>query len=121
VGEFLYAAVAGIDFEGPGFARIVIRPVPGGGLTHAKASYASIRGKISSSWKIENGRFRLEVTIPPNGTALVHVPAADAAAVTEGGGPAAKAPGVKFLRAEAGAAIYEVGSGSYLFGSTLPK
>ncbi len=120
VGQFLYSAVAGIDFEGPGFQRIVIRPIPGGGLTHAKASYASIRGKIASSWKVEKGQFRLEVTIPPNGAARVHVPAADAKDVSEGDGPASIAPGVKFLRTEAGAAVFEVGSGTYVFGSKLP-
>ncbi len=55
VGEFLYTAVAGIDFEGPGFERILVRPIPGGGLTHARASYDSIRGKIASAWKLEGG------------------------------------------------------------------
>ena len=36
-------------------------------------------------------------------------------AVTESGRPAAKAPGVKFLRMEAGAAVFEVESGKYEF------
>lgn len=35
------------------------------------------------------------------------------------GGPAAKAPGVQFLRMENNAAVYEVGSGTYRFESTL--
>jgi alpha-L-rhamnosidase len=39
----------------------------------------------------------------------------DSAKVTEGGKPAAKATGVKFLRQGDGAAIYEVGSGKYSF------
>ena len=34
--------------------------------------------------------------------------------------PAGEAPGVKYLRTEAGAAVYEVGSGSYRFLSSLP-
>ena len=50
--------------------------------------------------------------------ALVYVPAADAAKVTESGKPAAKSPGVKFLRMEAGAAVYEIGAGQYSFVST---
>ncbi|WP_329280015.1 hypothetical protein [Streptomyces sp. NBC_01451] len=37
-------------------------------------------------------------------------------AVTEGGGPVGKAKGVRFLRMENGAAVFEVGSGSYRFG-----
>ncbi len=35
--------------------------------------------------------------------------------MTEGGRPAAGAPGVKFLRMEPGAAVFEVGSGTYSF------
>jgi arylsulfatase A-like enzyme len=50
------------------------------------------------------------VTVPANTTAEVRVPAREAAAVTEGGRPAATAPGVKFVRMDAGAAVFEVGS-----------
>ncbi|MDR2676140.1 MAG: family 78 glycoside hydrolase catalytic domain, partial [Opitutaceae bacterium] len=39
VGEALYRHVAGIDTAAPGFREIVIRPRPGGGLTHARAAY----------------------------------------------------------------------------------
>ena len=65
----------------------------------------------------------MDVTIPVNTTATVYVPAKGAAGVTESGPstslragkPAAKAEGVKFLRMENGAAVYEVGSGCYRF------
>ncbi|MDP2982998.1 MAG: family 78 glycoside hydrolase catalytic domain [Candidatus Latescibacter sp.] len=52
VGEWLYSSVAGIDLdpEKPGFKHIIIRPVPGGGLTYARARYQSIHGLIQSSW-----------------------------------------------------------------------
>ena len=46
---------------------------------------------------------------------MVYVPAADAATVTESGKPASQAEGVRFLRMEKDAAVYEVGSGDYLF------
>ncbi len=58
---------------------------------------------------------RLDVAIPANTTALVFMPAKDAAAVTESGKPASQAEGVRFLRMENGAAIYGVESGSYSF------
>jgi alpha-L-rhamnosidase len=61
----------------------------------------------------------MEVTIPANTTATVYVPVAskNADGVTESGKPALKADGVKFLRMENGAAVYEVGAGFYRFGS----
>ena len=63
----------------------------------------------------------MEVTIPPNTTATVHIPAKDAASVTESGKPADKAEGVKFLRMENNAAVYAVGSGVYRFQSKMPE
>jgi alpha-L-rhamnosidase len=119
VGEWLYRYVAGIDAETPGYGRIVIRPRPGGGLTHARGEYDSIHGKIVSAWNVEEDRFRLRVTIPPNTTATVHVPDANGAGVTEGGEPAEKAEGVESVRTGGGEAVFEVGSGEYEFvGST---
>ena len=55
------------------------------------------------------------MTIPANTTATVYVPAERAEAVTEGGAPAESAEGVRFLRMEAGSAVFAVGSGSYRF------
>jgi len=55
------------------------------------------------------------VTIPPNTTANVYVPARELAEVREGGRPAQTAAGVKFVRMQEGSAIFEVGSGHYEF------
>jgi alpha-L-rhamnosidase len=113
VGEWLYRYVAGIDLGEPGYGRIVIRPRPGGNLTHASGAYDSVRGRISSSWKIEDNQFVLETLIPPNITATVHVPSTDD--VSEGGRPVDEADGVEFLRAEEGETVLAVGSGRYEF------
>jgi alpha-L-rhamnosidase len=113
VGEWLYRYVAGIDLGSPGYGRILIRPRPGGGLTHARGEYHSVRGRISSSWKIEDGLFSLEVLIPPNTTATVHVPSKDD--VSEGGRPLGEAGDVELLRAEEGETVLSVGSGRYEF------
>jgi alpha-L-rhamnosidase len=112
VGEWLYRYVAGIDLASPGYGRILIRPRPGGGLRHARGDYDSVRGRISSSWKIEDDRFTLEVLVPPNTTATVHVPCAD---VSEGGGPVDEADGVELLRADEEETVLSVGSGRYEF------
>jgi alpha-L-rhamnosidase len=121
VGEYLYGAVGGIQAETPGYKTCVVKPVIGDGLTWAKTSFDSIHGRIVSNWKCEGEKLTVEVTIPPNTTATIFVPAKDAANVTESGKPAAEAEGVKFLRMENGAAIYAVGSGTYQFQSALAK
>jgi alpha-L-rhamnosidase len=120
-GEWMFSAIAGIDTDGPGFRRIVIRPRPGGGLAHTKASYRSINGPIAVHWRLADGRLLLDVSIPANTTATVHVPTPDPDAVREGDLPAYRAEGVKLLRREAAAAVYLVGSGEYHFSApTMP-
>jgi alpha-L-rhamnosidase len=119
VGEWLYRYVAGIDLGTPGYGRIVIRPCPGGNLTHARGVYDSVRGRISSSWKIEDGRFVLEAFIPPNTTATIYVPSTDD--ISEGGRPVHEADGVEFLRAGEGETVLSVGSGRYEFEGRLAR
>jgi hypothetical protein len=117
--EWFYHDVAGIgcDPAGPGFKKIIIHPQPVGDLKWAKAGYQSIRGEIVSDWKNDAGKFTLGVTIPPNTTATVYVPAKWAEAVTESGRPASQSDGVKFLRLDEGCAVFAVESGKYQFES----
>jgi alpha-L-rhamnosidase len=112
---WMYEDLAGIrsDPDKPGFRHAIIHPIPAGDLTFVKASHKSMYGTIATSWTRDAAHFTLEVTIPPNTSALVTLPAKDPAAVTESGRP------VKPLRTEPGAATYEVQSGSYTFRSTL--
>ena len=117
IGEWLYATVAGLNIDPaqPGYKHVVIKPQPGGELTSAKARLATPYGELSSRWEIKEGALSLEVVVPSNTTATVYVPAAKGAAVTEGGQPAAEAPGIKADGWENGAAVYSVGSGHYRF------
>ena len=114
---WMYEYLAGIrsDPQAPGFRHAIIRPYPAGDLTFVKASHKTPYGTILSSWKRAGGVFTLDVAIPANTTATVWVPAKDAGAVTESGSPVSAAKGVKFLRSEAGAAVFEIESGAYSF------
>lgn len=121
INEWFYHDLAGIqcDPAAVGFKKIIIKPQPVGDLTWVKAHYDSLYGRIVSNWTRDGGMLTMDVTIPVNTTATVYVPAKDAVGVTESGKPAAQANGVKFLRMENNAAVYEVGSGTYRFQSTL--
>ncbi len=117
VEEWFYKYLAGIrpDPASSGFERVVIQPHVVGDLTWVKARYRSIRGPIEVHWRRGGGTLTLEVAIPANVTATVHVPTTSPDAVTEGGVQAGKSDAVKFLRAEGGAAVYRIGSGRYCF------
>jgi alpha-L-rhamnosidase len=119
---WFYEGLAGIRPEAtaPGFKKIVIKPQVVGDLTWVSAHYDSPYGRIVSNWSREGSRLTMEVTIPVNTTATVHIPTKNAAGLTESGQPADKVEGVKFLHTQDNAAVYAVGSGTYLFQSTLP-
>jgi len=125
--EWAYRVLAGIDTEGAGYKRIVIKPSPPSRnakvsegappMNWVRAEYNSARGKIISAWKMENEKFQLTVTIPPNTTAKIFVPATAAENVLENGQPIQSAQEVKFVRMDGSAALLEVGSGTYNFES----
>ncbi|HEU5101996.1 MAG TPA: glycoside hydrolase family 78 protein [Roseiflexaceae bacterium] len=117
IGAWMYASIGGIDVdpEHPGYKHIVMRPRPGGELTSASAELRSVHGPIRSSWTLKGGRFDWRISIPANTSATVYVPAAAGAEVREGGASADGAAGVRLLRREADAAVYEVDAGEYQF------
>ena len=79
VGDWLYRKVAGIDIDPatPGFKSIIIKPHPGNEMNNVSAAHNSPYGKVSSDWKILDGKFMLTVNIPVNSTATVYVPSTD--------------------------------------------
>ena len=117
VSAWFYKALAGINVDpaAPGFAHVVIRPVPVKGLQWARGEHRSMRGLIASSWRKENGKFTLDVTIPANTTATVFVPSSNPKTVKVDGKQARRVAGVTAVRVEEGMAVVEVGSGGYEF------
>jgi len=117
INEWFFHDLAGIatDPAAPGFKQIVIRPAIVGDLTWVKGKYDSVRGPILTEWKRDGSKFTLNLTIPPNTTATVYLPAHSTAEVREGGQPAATAPGVTFLRREGDSTVFQIVSGTYRF------
>ena len=108
--EWFYHDISGIgsDPNGPGYKKIIIKPVIVGDLTWARGSYYSVHGKISSEWKRADNVLTMLVTIPPNTTATVYVP-----------GAVVQADGAKQLRDENGVTVYAIESGSYRFSTNM--
>jgi hypothetical protein len=118
-----YENLAGIkaDPETPGFKHILMKPSVLGDLTSVDASYNSIYGMIKSEWKLGEGKFTWNVTIPANTTATVYVPTLENEDVSEGNTLAKNSDGVKFVKWEDNLAIFEIQSGSYSFSSNGVK
>lgn len=112
-----YEHLAGIksDPEQPGFKRVVMNPIFPQGLDHVNASYESVYGLIESHWRKENGRLAWQVTIPPNATARICLPATAENHVSESGNSLSESAGVRVLEQGENTVWVEIGSGSYDF------
>jgi alpha-L-rhamnosidase len=117
VGEWMVKTIVGLrpQPDAVGWNRFVVAPEPGGGLTSADASYRALPGMISVAWRIREGRFELDVTVPPNASATVRLPCAVAEGVREGNRAIGAAPGVRMVGVQDGRLTVEVTSGSYRF------
>ncbi|MES2894039.1 MAG: family 78 glycoside hydrolase catalytic domain [Bacteroidota bacterium] len=116
-----YENLAGIqaDEKAVAFKKIIMKPEVVDGLYFVKVSHESPYGKITSAWKTDQQRsaFDWKITVPANTTAVIHIPAAAQPQITENGKPVSQNSALRFIRMEAGAALYEIGSGSYSFHS----
>ena len=65
-------------------------------------------GRIVVNWRRDGDRFQLDVVIPANTTATIYVPSRESRSVTP-------PEGVRFLKREGAASVYEAGSGTYHF------
>jgi alpha-L-rhamnosidase len=116
IGDWMYRVMTGLDTyeDGPGYKHIKIQPHIGGDFTNASASLQTYYGTISSSWKLENGKLKMDIEIPANTTATIFIPAKNASSITESG-KAISTTGLKVKNASNGYISFESGSGSYHF------
>jgi len=121
IGDWMYSNIAGIDMdeEGPGFHKIIIAPQPGGSLTNEHAELETQYGTIRSAWNIAPGNiFTMDITVPPNTSARVTLPAASGL-ITESGTNIYTVPNITNIdKMRANEIQLTVGSGTYHFSYT---
>jgi len=120
---WFFYGVAGIlpSEQGVGFKHIVFKPQLLPGPRWARASYRSMHGLITSHWRGEGEWLLWDITVPPNTTATVYLPAADAAAVTESGQPLESVPEIQVVGRSGDYVVLEVASGKYRLEAQLPE
>ncbi|HLJ57178.1 MAG TPA: alpha-L-rhamnosidase C-terminal domain-containing protein, partial [Chthonomonadaceae bacterium] len=119
IGAWFLEGVAGIA-PAPGRAgmqRFVIRPMLDAEpkLDHAAVCYDSLYGRIGCAWTRKDRHVVLTVTVPPNSAAELELPPSLRARLTEGGGVADKARGVKPAPGTAERLTLLLASGTYRF------
>src|SRR5438552_95885 len=122
VGDWMYRVVAGLndDPAEPGYKHIVVRPQPGGGLTHALATLLTPYGEATAGWKLEGDTLRVTALVPPNTHGTVYLPGARLEQVREGRTALGSTAGIVRVTQSGEMVLVEVGSGSYEFAYLAP-
>jgi len=74
VADWMHRTVAGLAPLEPGYARSLVAPQPGGGLTWARGSLETPHGTLAVHWRLEEGDLAVDVTVPAGTTALLRLP-----------------------------------------------
>jgi alpha-L-rhamnosidase len=117
IDAFFYKTLAGINFneDYPGCKQLIIKPYFPANLNFVKASIETINGKVNSSWeKIPEG-LKVNVKIPVNVTAEIHLPTIEKSKLFEGENLANNSLGVEYIGRESTYSKFIVQSGEYKF------
>jgi alpha-L-rhamnosidase len=116
ISSFLFRRVAGIDAATSGFETIAIRPVPDARVKSGGGDYDSVMGRISTDWERHgDGSFSLNVKIPANASARIHVPTSSVERIQESRQGIIGRSGLRVIERSAHEVVLGVGSGYYEF------
>src|SRR5690606_4910724 len=88
-------------------------------INYVNASYNSIHGLIVSNWKKNNKTFQWKISIPPNTTAEVYIPAKSNKTIKANGASIANAKGIEYIKDEGDRVHLRLLSGNYELSSKL--
>ncbi|WP_434503235.1 family 78 glycoside hydrolase catalytic domain [Prevotella sp.] len=111
--EWFFNGIGGISQTDNSIAwkEVCINPQIVSSVNNATTSFITPYGKITCEWKITDKKYTLEINIPANSKAVVHIPTTEADKITDCGVLVSKAE-TKVIGNET---IVNVGSGHYYF------
>jgi alpha-L-rhamnosidase len=124
VSEWFFQSLGGIkpDEQAVGFDRFTIEPSVTGGLEWVDVSYESVRGTISSRWRVVDDQLQMDIEVQVNTQAVVQIPMSAGRSVREGGQlvfDVATVRPIAAIRPDTMRLV--VGSGRYSFTAAAPR
>lgn len=117
--EWFYQSIAGIQYEmnpKTHAYEFTIKPFMNNSLRYVKAHQELPIGLATIAWeKLDSKRWMLDVEIPVNSSAVIHLPALSTDGVLEDGKLLSQSNGVQLLRQENEWVIVQISSGTYRF------
>jgi alpha-L-rhamnosidase len=121
VTEWMFQHAVGIDTQDSGYRNIIIKPAISKEMDFINGSYKSINGTIASAWNWKENMVLMNVEIPINTKAKVHIPTGKVSDIREGNKSILKIPSITILESNEKETILEIGSGTYSFSAKLER
>jgi len=80
----MHRVIGGIAPREPGYAKVLVAPQPGGGLTHADTSLATPHGHVRVQWSLDDDIFAVEVELPEGVEGILRLPGQDDRVIAAG-------------------------------------
>jgi alpha-L-rhamnosidase len=77
VADWMHRVVGGVAPLAPGYAKVLVAPQPGGGLTEAETELEISRGRIAVRWVVSGDRFTVDVDLPEGVEGVLRLPGQD--------------------------------------------
>ncbi|BCY10531.1 alpha-L-rhamnosidase [Actinoplanes sp. L3-i22] len=74
VADWMHRTVGGIAPLEPGYARVLVAPRPGGGLTWCRSALDTRHGRIEVDWEIVDGVLQVDARLPEGVTGVLSLP-----------------------------------------------
>lgn len=133
IGDWMYKILGGINssvkIDETGYKKIIIKPYVDNKLvsknennqseeeqlTMVQTDLDTYYGKISSHWVKNENQLSMDITIPVNTTAEIHIPTNNVNNITEGNSKLSKSKEIKIIETNSNEVIVSLGSGAYHF------
>ena len=77
VADWMHRTVAGIAPLEPGYAKVLVAPQPGPGITAASGALDTPHGRVATSLAPRRARCTVDVAVPDGVTAVLRLPGSD--------------------------------------------
>ncbi|WP_394770666.1 family 78 glycoside hydrolase catalytic domain [Lacisediminihabitans sp.] len=84
VADWMHRVVGGISPLAPGYARVLIAPQPGGGLTEAETALETPHGRVAVRWIVAGDELTVDADVPAGVEGVLRLPGQDDRALTPG-------------------------------------
>lgn len=85
VADWMHRVVGGVAPLAPGYAKVLVAPQPGGGLTEAETTLETPHGRVAVRWTVDGDELTVDAELPAGVDGVLRLPGQDDRPLT--GGP----------------------------------